>query len=179
MDIPTDEPEQTRVCSMCGINKPASAFRLRKKGEKRRSSYCIQCANACSARWRSANPGRVKALLKAWYGRNAEQQKAVSHDRRNADPEAWRAAAREWSERNPGRVSSRTARHRAVNMLAMPTWANTFFMEEAYDLARRRSASTGYPWEVDHIIPLNHPDVCGLHVEHNLQVVPLIVDRKS
>ncbi len=75
MDIPTDEPEQTRVCSMCGINKPASAFRLRKKGEKRRSSYCIQCANACSARWRSANPGRVESREGEFENRTSSRRK--------------------------------------------------------------------------------------------------------
>lgn len=176
-EIPTSEPEESKACSKCGVEKKLSAFRLRKKGETRRASRCIECAKADSAEWRRANPARFKAGLRDWYRRNEEEQKANSRARRNADPEAWRAAARRWSEENPGKVSSRTARHRAADLCAMPKWANEFFIEEAYELARRRTEATGYPWEVDHIVPLNHPDVCGLHVEHNLQVIPMVANR--
>ena len=55
---------------------------------------------------------------------------------------------------------------------ASPTWANSFYMYEAYELAQLRSKVFGFLWEVDHIIPLVNKQVCGLHVEHNLQVVP-------
>jgi hypothetical protein len=55
---------------------------------------------------------------------------------------------------------------------ATPAWANHFFIEEAYDLAQRRTKSTGIKWHVDHIVPLRSKRVCGLHVENNLQVIP-------
>lgn len=60
-----------------------------------------------------------------------------------------------------------------------PKWCNKFFIEEFYDLAQRRTASTGIKWEVDHIVPLKSDLVSGLHVEHNLQVVPASWNRSK
>lgn len=64
------------------------------------------------------------------------------------------------------------AKRRALKHKAQPKWANEFFIQEAYALARLRTEMFGFVWHVDHIIPLAHPLVCGLHVEHNLQVIP-------
>lgn len=59
-------------------------------------------------------------------------------------------------------------------MNATAAWANLFFIDEIYDLARLRTKHLGVVHHVDHIVPLQHPLVCGLHVEHNLRVIPAL-----
>lgn len=52
-----------------------------------------------------------------------------------------------------------------------PSWANTEKINDIYIKARKMSQETGITHEVDHIIPLTHKLVCGLHVESNLQIL--------
>ena len=53
---------------------------------------------------------------------------------------------------------------------AQPSWANVEKMKAIYRNARSRRNS-GIDVQVDHIIPLFHPRVCGLHNEFNLCVI--------
>lgn len=64
-------------------------------------------------------------------------------------------------------------------MNATPVWADAFLIAEVYDLAQRRTNHTGFKWHVDHVIPLNGRNVCGLHVEGNLQVIPWVENLKK
>lgn len=61
----------------------------------------------------------------------------------------------------------------------MPKWANRFFCNEARALVWLRQQVTGIAWELDHVIPVAHECVCGLHVETNLQVIPKTLNVKK
>jgi hypothetical protein len=52
-----------------------------------------------------------------------------------------------------------------------PSWANKAEIKEIYKESRQLSKTTSVKHHVDHIIPLRHPLVCGLHVENNLQIL--------
>jgi hypothetical protein len=60
----------------------------------------------------------------------------------------------------------------AVHKKACPDWANKHAIKKIYDTAKDLTANTGITYEVDHIIPVRHQLVCGLHVEYNLQILP-------
>ena len=44
-------------------------------------------------------------------------------------------------------------------------------IRKIYEKARYLTKTTGIKYVVDHIIPIKHPQVCGLHVENNLRVI--------
>jgi hypothetical protein len=63
---------------------------------------------------------------------------------------------------NKGYYKDKSNKRRAIKLRAIPKFANLNKIREIY-----KNCPKGY--HVDHIIPLNNPIVCGLHVEWNLQ----------
>ena len=66
------------------------------------------------------------------------------------------------------------AERRALELSATPPWlsdSQRAAIKAIYAEATRLERETGIPRHVDHIVPLKHPDVCGLHVPWNLQVL--------
>lgn len=63
-------------------------------------------------------------------------------------------------------------RQRAIlKSTAMPAWANKSKIRKIYAEAREMTKATGNVHHVDHIIPIKGKNVCGLHVETNLQIL--------
>jgi hypothetical protein len=81
----------------------------------------------------------------------------------------------EWRHNNKGRVASNIRRYQLSKIKRTPKWLtkdDLWLIKEAYELAALRTRMFGYPWHVDHIVPLNGKSVSGLHVIENLQVIP-------
>lgn len=136
-----------------------------------------------NARYHAKNRDRIKARKHAYYAARPEQRAleqaayyAANKERigsyRSVNKEKLSRYFSDYRKRNRIAIRAKVARYRAACLLATPKWANHFFIEEIYDLAMRRTAMTGFDWHVDHIVPLQSKSVCGLHVEHNLQVIP-------
>ena len=58
-----------------------------------------------------------------------------------------------------------------VKIMVTPAWADKDAIKQIYAEAKRLTEETGVKYHVDHIVPLRHPLVCGLHVKENLRIV--------
>lgn len=96
-----------------------------------------------------------KAKCAEWYANN----KAKQNDANNA-----------WRAKNRDRFNAQTAERRARRTRAVPSWIDRKKVAALYQEAAARTAA-GTPSNVDHIVPLQSPLVCGLHWEGNLQVI--------
>lgn len=63
------------------------------------------------------------------------------------------------------------SRYLRACVLSYPDWVDRAELKKLWNECRRLERETGVPYTIDHIIPLNHPKVCGLSVPWNMQVM--------
>lgn len=158
--------------------------------------YCRECARAkgraAMASYRERNPEQgalYMAAKRAEQGRREkerERAREIYASRREelrkrkreymrANPHIWRA----YRAKKPEVHLSVKARYRAALLNALPRWADLGVIRSVYAEARRVSRVTGESHHVDHIIPLQGRNVCGLHVPLNLQILPASVNQSK
>lgn len=161
-----------RACTKCG--SVTNEFYKCSRVSDGLTSWCKECY-AHYQRERSAKP-EVKATRPAYYkkyyaeNRDASIAHAVRYQQQN--PERVAESRRKYRLACKERVYAKNAARSKRVRISTPQWANLFFIREIYHLAKIRSVVTGTTWHVDHIVPLKGRGVCGLHVEHNLRIIP-------
>lgn len=89
---------------------------------------------------------------------------------------------KEYYRSNVGKYYINKAKRRATLLNATPKWYDSFddfVLSEAYNLCKSREAATGIRWEVDHVVPLQGKNVCGLHWHLNWNVIPMYDNRSK
>lgn len=88
---------------------------------------------------------------------------------------------RRYKQTPHGKTNTRAndAKRHAAKMHRTPAWLTKddyWMIEQAYELAFLRTKMFGFPWHVDHVLPLQGKYVSGLHTPFNLQVIPAVVN---
>lgn len=71
-------------------------------------------------------------------------------------------------------ANSKRGRYIAAVVLSAPPWVDRKALYALKAEARLMTDVTGVLHTLDHIVPLNHPLVCGLTVPWNLRIVPAV-----
>lgn len=155
-----------KLCNKCECNKPVSEFYKKSTAKDGLFWWCKACHRdyvkekyhelAQSDDYRTAERARIKAF-------------------HQANPEKTRVWNRQYQKNNPATVNAKAKRYVLARERRTPSWLtpdDLWLIEQAYELAALRSKMFGFVWHVDHILPLHGRVVSGLHVPHNLQVIP-------
>lgn len=121
-----------------------------------KNGQCVECSRAYSLKYQKDNKEYAA-------NRNKESRKRHLAKRKSE--------VRRWYRRNKHKNAAKQAARRAYLLQATPKWADLKAIESIYAESRRLSRKTRKRHEVDHIIPLRGKNVCGLHVENNLQIL--------
>lgn len=140
------------------------------------------------------NKDKIKAQTKAYKESNKEYYSKYSKEYRSKNLDKLREynkkysaehreeavkRALEWQKSNPDKVRYRNAKRRAAKLNATPPWLSGPQMAQirrTYKLASIIEEETGMKYHVDHIVPLQGENICGLHVPWNLQAIPASVN---
>lgn len=135
-------PPADKQCYRCKVRKPFSEFNINKFKKDGLNTYCRDCSKEKQKEW-NASVNKMKDYAKAWRKKNPHKVRA-----------------------------HKTERKILTRKLALPKWADKRAIAAIYAEANRLTKETGIQHDVDHVIPLKHKMVCGLHVENNLRVIP-------
>lgn len=152
------------VCTICRVEKPASEFYADKRNTiKGVSSKCKVCARILQKKINKARghqpEDRVRGRL--WRERNIEKCRKQEQARRDRNRISYRASVLKWAKANPDKHK----RWKLLKKTRVPIWSEVDKIREVYRKAQQ------YGMEVDHVVPLQSPLVCGLHVWNNLQLL--------
>lgn len=184
---PRNTPKVVLTCCVCSkdFSMLASVYRQRKtKGVKYCSKACMAIAylepdKHADLKCRQCGEAFSKRIdhVREWNFCSA----ACRDDSRRRANAKWRnpveikkymtAYHKRYLIENRGRMNTRTAQRRHRKRLATVLWSDADAIKAFYIEAQRMTKATGIPHEVDHIVPITHDDVCGLHNEFNLQVI--------
>ena len=150
-----------KTCKWCKETKPVTAFHKHKGMKDGRLNKCSECVIKNVKVWRKDNP----QARKKEYEKTRKKKGILPREEYN----------KKLKENAIGRkasINKYSHKRRMQKSFSVYSELDEFVFEEACNLCTLKEQATGFKWHVDHIVPLNHKNACGLHKAANLQVVP-------
>jgi hypothetical protein len=129
-------------------------------------SYCSYCNNPKSKNSFSSNTSKWNNV--AYICIDCISKKSKIHKDANSD------YYKLYQVDNADKFAAASSKRRATEIQATPKWLSYQQIKEInefYTLAKTLNKQSGINYHVDHIVPLNGTNICGLHVPWNLQIL--------
>jgi len=147
-----------KKCYHCKKTKPLGDYYKNKTRSDGLQSHCKVCHKIRKKSHYENNKDLYYENNVTWVANNPDKVKAkAKRHRQSPDGYAY--------------YNSRNALQRSIKQNATPDWVDKEDLKGMYTLAKRLENLCGVSYHVDHIVPLNGENICGLHVPWNLQIL--------
>jgi hypothetical protein len=171
-----------KKCSKCKEDKVLDKFSRNPSSKDGLHSVCKPCRSKTKKIWYENTRDERVEYNRVYHKAHQKERSQAAKRYRAENPEAYTASKKKWQKNNPDKVNAISARYKASKKLRTPPWLSKEHlqeMENVYSHAKECEMLTGDSYHVDHIVPLQGKDVCGLHVPWNLQVLPSDVNQSK
>lgn len=169
----------TKTCSKCLEEKSFEEFSKQKTGKFGFVSQCKACRKLYQDRYYEENKVKEALRKQKYYEENKEKVSKRNEIWAKSHRESRRKIVEKWRIENKPKKAHYQKLREAKKTKASPCWLTLEQLTEIenfYWLAKECEMLSGDKYHVDHIIPLQSKNVCGLHVPWNLQVLPADVN---
>lgn len=153
------------VCKICRSLSTAMSKEANKKRSDLWYSENKDRVKTTSKQWRDANKDKKTQMDKAYYEKNKSSISAKQKDYYERTKVFRLKTQKSYYDTNRADFYARVAKRRGRLKEATPSWCDMDKIKEIY-----RNCPIGH--QVDHIVPIQGKNVCGLHVSWNLQYLP-------
>ena len=159
------------LCSRCERSLPSDNFKADPRYKSGFTSWCKECHREKNREWYALNKSKHNKRVAEWRRNNPEKSREISLKHQRSNKEARAESHAQWAKQNRDKRTASSAKRKAAKLQATPSWVDWSKVKAIYAKARRLQDKTGVKMHVDHIIPLQGENVCGLHWEGNLQIL--------
>jgi hypothetical protein len=114
-----------------------------------------------------------------YWDENQEYIRKKNNEYRAANKDKHNQSSNNCKRNNPGKYITLVLRRRLKKKQAIPGWFNEAEVKKVYKQCRELTTLTGIEHELDHIVPLVSPYVCGLHWHGNMQILTKTENRRK